>query len=208
MPNKVTPTIEEAKQLFKDKPHYKLKDWAKEWGVSIERVRQIKEQAGIVPMSEIDTRIVNTIVQRIKNGESTLTNRALYSGLPIGYDRFRSWMIKDPSIKEKCDLAREEYLSSDKTEKKCYKCELVLNVNNFNKSQKYNDGYNRYCKDCQSKVIDETENIKRKTCFMCKKSLSTKGFNKNRAMKDGYSLFCKNCQSKERRTKRRLNNII
>jgi hypothetical protein len=208
MPNKVTPTIEEANQLFKDKPHYKLKDWAKEWGVSIERVRQIKEQAGIVPMSEIDTRIVNTIVQRIKNGESTLTNRALYSGLPIGYDRFRSWMIKDPSIKEKCDLAREEYLSSDKTEKKCYKCELVLNVNNFNKSQKYNDGYNRYCKDCQSKVIDETEDIKRKTCFMCKKSLSTKGFNKNRAMKDGYSLFCKNCQSKERRTKRRLNNII
>ena len=67
---------------------------------------------------------------------------------------------------------------------------------------------NRYCKDCQSKVIDENEDIKRKTCFMCKKSLSTKGFNKNRAMKDGYSLFCKNCQSKERRTKRRLNNII
>jgi len=125
MPNKVTPTIEEANQLFKDKPHYKLKDWAKEWGVSIERVRQIKEQAGIVPMSEIDTRIVNTIVQRIKNGESTLTNRALYSGLPIGYDRFRSWMIKDPSIKEECDLAREEYLSSDKTEKKCYKCDIT-----------------------------------------------------------------------------------
>ncbi len=44
MPNKVTPTIEEANQLFKDKPHYKLKDWAKEWGVSIERVRQIKGQ--------------------------------------------------------------------------------------------------------------------------------------------------------------------
>ncbi len=41
MPNKVTPTLEEANQLFKDKPQYKLKDWAKEWGVSIERVRQI-----------------------------------------------------------------------------------------------------------------------------------------------------------------------
>jgi len=207
MPNKVTPTIEEANKLFKDKPHYKLKDWANEWGVSIERVRQIKEQAGIVPMSEIDSRIVQTVVDRIRNGESTLTNRALYAGLPIGYDRFKSWMIKDPSIKQECDEARKEYLSSDKTEKKCYKCELILNIDSFNKSQKYNDGFNRYCKDCQYKVIDETEDVKRKTCFMCKKSLSVKGFNKNRAMKDGYSLFCKNCQSKERRARRRLNNL-
>ena len=62
MPNKVTPTIEEAKLLFREKPQYKLKDWAKEWGVSIERVRQIKEQAGIIPMSEVDARVVNTIV--------------------------------------------------------------------------------------------------------------------------------------------------
>jgi len=208
MPNKVTPTIEEANKLFKSKPQYKLKDWAKEWGVSIERVRQIKEQAGIVPMSEIDENIVEVIVDRIENGESTLTNRTLYTGLPIGYDRFKSWMIKDPSIKEKCDEARENYLSSDKTEKKCYRCEDILPIQSFNKSQKYNDGYNRYCVECQSTIIENKDEIKRKTCFLCKKSLSVKSFNKNRTMKDGFSLFCKNCQSKERRAKRRLNNII
>tara|TARA_B100000282_G_C31706917_1_gene479170 strand:+ start:174 stop:803 length:630 start_codon:yes stop_codon:yes gene_type:complete len=208
MPNKVTPTIEEAKELFKSKPHYKLKDWSKEWGVSIERVRQIKNQAGIVPMSEIDNNIVEVIVERIRNGESTLTNRSLYKDLPVGYDRFKTWMIKEPSIKEKCDLARLEFLSSDKSEKKCYKCNEILSIELFNKSQKYNDGYNRYCQECQSQIIDDREEVRKKTCFLCKKSLSPKSFNKNRAMKDGYSLFCKNCQSKERRSKRRLNNII
>ena len=208
MPNKVTPTIEEAKLLFREKPQYKLKDWANEWGVSIERVRQIKNQAGIVPMSEVDENIVNVILERIRNGEATITNRSLYKGLPIGYDRFKTWMLKNPELKEKCDLAREEYLSSDKTEKKCYKCNINKSIDSYNKSQKYSDGYNRYCKDCQSQIINEKDDVKKKTCFLCKKSLSPKSFNKNRAMKDGYSLFCKNCQSKERRSKRRLNNII
>ena len=159
-------------------------------------------------MSEIDNNIVEVIVERIRNGESTLTNRSLYEDLPVGYDRFKTWMIKQPSIKDKCDIARQEYLSSDKSEKKCYKCNETLSIQLFNKSQKYNDGYNRYCQECQLQIIDDREEVRKKTCFLCKKSLSPKSFNKNRAMKDGYSLFCKNCQSKERRSKRRLNNII
>ena len=77
MPNKVTPTIEEAKELFKSKPHYKLKDWSKEWGVSIERVRQIKNQAGIVPMSEIDNNIVEVIVERIRGDINQHTNQII-----------------------------------------------------------------------------------------------------------------------------------
>lgn len=207
MPNKQTPSIEEAKELFKANPHYKLKDFANDWGVSIERVRQIKKEAGIVPMSEIDTSIVEIILERIRNGEATLTNRELYKGLPVGYDRFRTWMMKDSSIKEQCDLAREEYLSTDKVEKKCYKCEIIKPIDTFNRSQKYQDGFNRYCMICQEQIIEEKDYVKRKTCFMCKQSLSVKSFNKNRTMKDGYSLFCKNCQRKERRSKRRLNNL-
>ena len=45
MPNRIAPTVEEARELFLQDPHKKLSLWAEEWGVSDERVRQLREQA-------------------------------------------------------------------------------------------------------------------------------------------------------------------
>ena len=204
MPNKIAPTTEEAKELFKKHPSKKLKDWANEWGVSVERVRQIKVEAGIKPMSEIDYDIVEIIIEKIKHEGYTYTQRDTYKNTPIGFDRFKTWCIKDPSIKEEVDKAREHYLSSDKDEKKCYRCEKVLPISEYDKSQKYKDGLNRYFKTCHTYILDNKDEEKKKTCLMCKKTLSQSSFDKSRTFKDGLTVFCKKCKSNERRSKRAL----
>jgi len=205
MPNKIAPSLEEAKKLFEQNPNRLLKDWAKEWNVSVERVRQIKEECGFTSFKNVNYELVETIVNRILHDGYTVTNREMYKDLPIGYDRFRTWCLTNPDVQELVDSAREQYLSSDKTEKKCYKCQEILPLNKFNKSQKYKDGYNRYCITC---VENAPEEVKRKTCMMCQKDLSTSSFNANRKMPDGFAAFCKTCQSNQRRKKRRLNSKL
>ena len=42
MPTRKAPSPEEAKKMFQHYPYKKLSSWADDWGVTVERVRQIK----------------------------------------------------------------------------------------------------------------------------------------------------------------------
>jgi len=208
MPNKIAPSLEEAKFLIEQNPNRMLKEWAKEWGVSIERVRQIKEECGFHSFKNVNNELVDVIINRIKYEGYTMTNRDMYKDLPIGYDRFRTWCLQNKEIQEKVNLARDYYLSSEKSEKKCYKCLETKNISEYEKSQKYKDGYNRYCKVCIDEIGNTHEEVKTKVCLLCQNTLSVGSFNANRNIADGYSSFCKNCQSKQRRKKRLIQSKI
>ena len=80
----------------------------------------------------------------------------------------------------------------------------MLPISEYDKSQKYKDGLNRYCKTCHTYILDNKDEEKKKTCLMCKKTLSQSSFDKSRTFKDGLTVFCKKCKSNERRSKRAL----
>lgn len=198
MPNKKTPTLEEAKFLFNKYPERKLHDWATEWDCSAERVRQIRNECGVGSIFKVDYDIVEIVANRIETGEYPLTSNKLYEDLIIGRDAFARWIREDIDTAQRIQEAQEKYKLSklDPEEKKCVKCLIQKSVEEFTRSQKYADGYNKFCNKCLEELKEnQPKESPRKTCFMCKKTLSLGSF-------DAKSHFCKRCRSKSRRAKR------
>lgn len=200
MPNRKAPTLEEAKALFLKEPDKTLSQFADEWGVSSERVRQIRHECGLGAVFSVDYEIVEKVAYLIENNISSLTNLKTFEDLPIGRDAFHTWMRDDIDVAQRIHeaqaIAKAKRL--DPNEKKCSMCKEIKSIDNFSRTQKYQDGYNKFCKNC----IENIKNSKRdtptkRTCLMCRKELSVGSF-------DSKSHFCKNCKSKSRRAKRAL----
>lgn len=201
MPNRQAPTPEEALQLFKKYPQKLLREWSDEWGVSIERVRQIRHESGIGAVFKINYEIVETVALRIENGEHTLTSRSMYKDLPISYDAFSTWIRDDIDAAQRIHKAQEVFKNKklNPTDKKCALCQIVKLTKEFPKSQKYLDGYHKFCLDCLLEIKDnKPKEVGNKVCLMCKKDKSANSFDKK-------SHFCKLCKSKSRRAKRARN---
>lgn len=147
MPSRRLPSVEEAYKLFKADPYKRLNDWAEEWGCSHERVRQLREQAGFAKVSEIDYNLTRKIVERIRSGEYTLTQRNTYEDLPIGYEKFVNWYEEDPSV-YLAVLEAQQWAYNEKmnpTEKECSGCNRTIQIGNFKRNQNYVDGYSKVC---------------------------------------------------------------
>jgi hypothetical protein len=74
----------------------------------------------------------------------------LYEDLPIGLERFMTWMQDDPAIWLGVKEA-QQYVEKQKwnpTEKQCAKCGVLQPIRQFSKTQKYKDGRKKICKDC------------------------------------------------------------
>ena len=127
MPSRKIPSVEQAFEFFSEDPWRPLSEWAEEWDCSHERVRQLREQAGFDPISSIDRNIAMTVINRIRNGDYALTVRELYEDLPIGLEKFLTWMKEDPAIY----LA---VLEAQQREKKKPGTQTLNNVKNVVKS--------------------------------------------------------------------------
>lgn len=201
MPNRQAPTPEEANKLFQQYPDKLLREWADEWGISVERVRQIRHEAGVGAVFKINYDIVDIVADRISNGEYTLTNRAMYKDLSVSYDAFARWVREDIDVAQKIHEAQEKYrqIKLNPENKTCPLCKLNQPVDKFSKTQKYLDGYNKFCIRCVESMKNDKPTVKeRKECIMCKKEKSVGSFDRN-------SYFCKDCKSKGRRKVRARN---
>jgi hypothetical protein len=206
MPNRIAPTVEEARELFLEDPHKKLSDWADEWGVTDERVRQLREQAGVAPRSAFNSEIADIVIQRISTGKGSLTTSRTYEELPIGYERFKAWMKDNDELTIKVKEAQEkaEKLSWNPTEKKCLNCQEYKEVSEFEKSQKYKSGYTIYCKPCleilrvqtqtYQSTIKSEENSKK--CLVCQKEKPLSKFNKSKKNRNQREAICSLCHRK------------
>lgn len=162
MPSRKIPSVEQAYEMFNKDPWRPLSEWAKEWDCSHERVRQLREQAGFPPMSSIDHGIAIEIIDRIRSGKYKLTVRTLYEDLPIGLEKFLSWMKTDPAIYLGV-LEAQQYVKKKEwtpDEKQCKKCGQLLPVKDFDKTQKYKDGLKKFCRNCLSNPSEKLEKIK------------------------------------------------
>ena len=205
MHTRKAPTPEEAKKLFQHYPYRKLSYWADDWGVTIERVRQIKIECGVGSKFDVNMNIATKIANKIKSGEYTLTDLDLYKDLPIGREAFATWMRKSPDIKELIEQAQEEAKLNklNPTSKICKKCNQSKDIDMYSKSQRYVDGRLPWCFDCLSKQLHKKRDNK-KICMLCRKEKSVKSFTSNKKYRDGLVPFCKTCKSKQRRAKRAL----
>ena len=205
MPTRKAPSPEEAKKLFQHYPYRKLSYWADDWGVTIERVRQIKIECGVGSKFDVNMNIATKIANKIKSGEYTLTDLDLYKDLPIGREAFATWMRKSPDIKELIEQAQEEAKLNklNPTSKICKKCNQSKDIDMYSKSQRYVDGRLPWCFDCLSKQLHKKRDNK-KICMLCRKEKSVKSFTSNKKYRDGLVPFCKTCKSKQRRAKRAL----
>lgn len=209
MPARKTPQPEEARTLFLQYPDKKLSDWADEWGITKERVRQIRHEAGVGAVYKVDLDIVNLVCDEIIKGNHTLASKDLYKDLPIGYEAFKTWMLKNDDVKELVQNAQNIAASNkvNPINKTCVACKEIKEVSKFNKSQKFIDGRAKICIDC-SDIVTTKSKTKRKICMSCKKEKSSKSFTSNKKFKDGLVPFCKTCKSKMRRAKRTLNTKV
>jgi len=210
MPIRKAPLPEEARKLFLKYPNRTLSYWANEWGVSAERVRQIRLEANVGGVFDLDMSIVDYIAKEIEKGRHVLTSKELYQDLPIKYDGFRTWMFTYPEVGEKIKNAQETAQNNkyNPDVKKCLICKSEKSVSKYSKNQKFLDGYNKVCIECALELKPEKEKLGRKTCLGCKKDKSRKSFTSNKNFKDGLVPFCKNCKSRMRRAKRTLNSKV
>lgn len=209
MPTRKAPQPEEARKLFLLHPNRTLQQWADLWGTSAERVRQIRHEAGVGAVFKVDMKVVLKVADRISLGVYTLANRELYKDLPIGFEAFKTWIRDNEEvaeiIKQAQDTAKKRKVNPDT--KICILCKENKSVSEYNKSQKYIDGYARICIDCSTNH-NFKKDTNRKVCLKCKKEKSKKSFTANKNFKDGLVPFCKNCKSNMRRAKRTLNSKV
>ena len=209
MPTRKAPSPEEARKLFQHYPYRKLSHWADDWGVTIERVRQIKIECGVGSKFDVNMDIATKIANKIKTGEYTLTDIELYKDFPIGREAFATWIRKTPEIKNIIEQAQEiaKVNKLNPTDKVCKKCNKSKDIDSYSKSQRYIDGRLPWCFDCTNVQLHEKKDNK-KRCMLCRKEKSIKSFTNNRKYKDGLVPFCKTCKSKSRRAKRALSTKV
>jgi hypothetical protein len=128
----------------------------------------------------------------------------------IGLERFKTWIQDEEGLRERVEEAQKEALKSlkDPIEKECKYCREWLAVEDFKRTQKYLDGYTKFCMACLALIKEKKEELgdeKLKTCISCTKEKKTSDFSRNPNSQDGYKIFCKDCHKNNKRKIRRRN---
>jgi hypothetical protein len=208
MVHRKAPSLEEARELFLADPNKMLQEWADEWGVTHERVRQLRIESGVPQRGAYNEETAEAILEIIRTGRGGLTTPRTYEGQPIGLERFKTWIEEEEDLKERVEQAQKEALKNlkDPIEKECKYCREWKPVEEYLRNQKYLDGLSRFCKDCTiilKKKKEELGDDKMKLCLSCKKDKKTSEFSKNPNAQDKLKIFCKECHKAFKRRKRR-----
>lgn len=198
------PTDEQAKFLFEKFPNRTLREWGAEWGLSHERVRQIKEKVGIPPRGVFNQQIANEIVEYIRSGKGTLNTPRTYANYPsVGKARFQIWMNENPSLKAQVEVAvataKDRRLNP--THKKCATTGKTLPISEFYKDSNTMDGYSVRSKEAvkaQAKKYYDMRNVEvptvtEKYCSGVPElgKLPAEEFGKNVKSASGLQTYCK-----------------
>ncbi len=208
MVHRKAPSLEEARELFLSDPNKMLQTWADEWGVTHERVRQLRIESGVPQRGAYNEETAEAILDIIRTGRGGLTTPRTYEGQPIGLEKFKTWIEEEDGLLEKVQEAQKQAskLLKDPIEKECRYCKEWKEVSEYSRNQKFIDGYSRFCKVCVTAIKAIKENVKdvkTKFCLYCKKDKPHKDFSKNPNTKDKLRIFCKDCHTAQKRKMRR-----
>lgn len=210
MVHRKAPSLEEAKELFLQDPNKMLQDWADEWGVSHERVRQLRIESGVPQRGAYNEEIAESILEIIRTGRGGLTTPRTYEGQPIGLERFKTWIDEEEGLAERVAEAQKiaEKSAVDPVEKECKYCREWKPIEDYKRTQKYLDGYTKFCIDCLSLLKEKKEQLgeeRVKLCIRCNTEKPISDFSKNPNTADKLKIFCKDCHKNFKRQQRRKN---
>lgn len=210
MVHRKAPSLDEARELFLENPNKMLQEWADEWGVTHERVRQLRIESGVPQRGAYNEETAQSILEIIKTGRGGLTTPRTYEGQPIGLERFKTWIEEEEGLAERVSEAQKIAAKSlkDPIEKECKYCREWKPVEEYSRTQKYLDGYSKFCKSCIveiKKKKEEAGDTSLKHCIKCKKDKKKTEFSKNPNAPDGFKMFCKSCHKELKRKQRKQN---
>lgn len=210
MVHRKAPSLEEATEFFTKDPDKMLQAWADEWGVTHERVRQLRIQSGVPQRGAYNEETAETILDVIRTGRGGLTTPRTYEEVTIGLERFKTWIDEEEGLRERVEEAQKEALKSlkDPIEKECKYCREWKAVEDFKRTQKYLDGFTKFCISCLDVIKEKKEELgdeKLKLCISCRKEKKTSDFSRNPNSQDGYKIFCKECHKSNKRKIRKRN---
>jgi len=207
MVHRKAPSLEEARELFLADPNKMLQSWADEWGVTHERVRQLRIESGVPQRGAYNEETAEAILEIIRTGRGGLTTPRTYEGQPIGLERFKTWIDEEEGLAEKVAEAQKEAakMLKDPIEKECKYCREWKPVEDYLRNQKYLDGLTRYCIACIEIIKAKQEQIgddSTKKCLACGEEKKKTEFSKNPNTADKLKIFCKNCHKGNKRKQR------
>lgn len=208
MVHRKAPSLEEARELFLADPNKMLQTWADEWGVTHERVRQLRIESGVPQRGAYNEETAEAILDIIRTGRGGLTTPRTYEDQPIGLEKFKTWIEEEEGLLDKVIQAQKEAakMFKDPIEKECRFCKEWKPVEEYNRNQKFIDGYSRFCKDCTVELKNQKptgEEESKKFCLSCKQDKAVGEFSKNPNTADKLRIFCKSCHKAQKRKARR-----
>ena len=136
MVHRKAPSLEEARELFLTDPNKMLQEWADEWGVTHERVRQLRIESGVPQRGAYNQETAEAILEIIKTGRGGLTTPRTYEEQSIGLERFKTWMEEEEGLADKVNEAQKLAAKSlkDPIEKECKYCREWKPVEEYKKN--------------------------------------------------------------------------
>ena len=205
MVHRKAPSLEEARELFLADPNKMLQAWADEWGVTHERVRQLRIESGVPQRGAYNEEIAESILDIIKTGRGGLTTPRTYEDQPIGLERFKTWIDEEEGLADRVSEAQKIAAKNlkDPIEKECKYCKNWKPVEEYGRNQKY---LTRFCTECIYILKEKKKNLgeeKLKRCLSCKQDKKVSDFSKNPNAPDSLRMFCKDCHKAQKRKQRR-----
>jgi hypothetical protein len=178
-------------------------DWGNEWGVSRERVRQLRVRFGIPSVKSFNHETFSKALINIENGYVLLTSN-LFTDIPnFGLKKLKNWMEQDPNIKRLVEeaLRRAHQRAYNPNKKLCTICEKVKPISEFYRSKTGRDRRMTKCNSCNIKTVKEyyekrytpVPTVKFKACTMYKDQglLPAEFFHKSKKTTSGLQYTCK-----------------
>ena len=134
--------------------------WSVKYQISRERVRQIREKAGLPTVEQSKEMFIvknfTDLMDRVRNGETFASSDYFRCHADIGNRSFTKVLDKYPELQELYDNAVKdfEYKRANPTEQKCYRCKEIKSSDEFyaDKDVPYT-GLSKTCKDCNKSQV-------------------------------------------------------
>jgi hypothetical protein len=145
-------------------------DLGKKFGISRERVRQMRIEKNLPAVNDAKEKWVMDNFDYFIYGASKgkfFTNNVWMEQFPVSERTVENMFRKNPQYKEAYDkaIADYEYNRRFPTEKRCLTCKETLPIDSFYKSSsdKTPDGYGRKCKACNISEVKKYYEIRKTT---------------------------------------------
>lgn len=168
MARQYTFDIDSLLEDLKKQPHYQNTKWGIKYGISRERVRQIREEYNLPSVIEGKKIYIrknfDAILEQARKG-NFITNREVQLLAKCSPKFFAHFLATNQSYADKYSLAIMEWEESvyNPTHKICVSCKQSKAIDDYYKTESdgTRDGYARRCKVCVKKTVKDYYEIRK-----------------------------------------------